>query len=345
MNLTENILEKEIKLLVVEDSSLMRQIIEDSLMPYKNIKINTASNGKVALKKIEEFKPDVMTLDIQMDSMDGIQVLKEMRKNGINIPTITISKSSQPTIMESLRLGAIDFIEKPSSGIFSDIENLRKQLIEKINRAKMLSTLKREVKIEKVPKTNKLIIPKVIVIGASTGGPTSLYKIFSNLERIKTPIIVVQHMPDGFSESMAKRLNKISLIEVKVAEDNEQLKDYTAYVVPGDHHLEFDKDGKFILNKKPPVKGIRPSVDVTLKSALDVFGGRILSVILTGIGDDGAEGVELIAEKGGRCIVQNEETSVVFGMPRAIIEANNADSIVNIDRIHEEIVYYLENWD
>ncbi len=338
-----NLFNKEVKVLVVEDSNFMRQIIKDALLPYKNIKVDTASNGKIALKKIEEFQPDVMTLDIQMDVMDGLEFLQEMKDNKLSIPTIMITKSSQDFINESMRLGAIDYILKPKTGFFYDNDVLQKELVDKIYKAKDLNSIKNSATFKSNKEGNEQH-PKLIVIGSSTGGPNALHTIFSRLPRIKTPIIIIQHMPDGFNEALADRLNKISTMNVKIAENEETLKYYTVYLAPGNRHLEFDKRGRILINKKEQYNGVRPSVDITLKSAFNTFGGKILSVILTGMGDDGLEGVDLIRSNGGRCIVQDEESSVVFGMPKAIIDSGNSDSIVNIDYIHHEIMRHINNW-
>ncbi|MEK7432638.1 MAG: chemotaxis-specific protein-glutamate methyltransferase CheB [Cyanobacteriota bacterium] len=342
INIDVNLFNKEVKVLVVEDSNFMRQIIKDALLPYKNIKVDTASNGKIALKKIEEFQPDVMTLDIQMDVMDGLEFLQEMKDNKLSIPTIMITKSSQDFINESMKLGAIDYILKPQTGFFYDNDVLQKELVNKIYKAKDLNSIKNSATFKSNKEANEQ--PKLIVIGSSTGGPNALHTIFSRLPRIKTPTIIIQHMPDGFNETLAERLNKISTMTVKIAENEEILKYYTVYLAPGNRHLEFDKRGRILINKKEQYNGVRPSVDITLKSAFNTFGGKILSVILTGMGDDGLEGVDLIRSNGGRCIVQDQESSVVFGMPKAIIDSGNSDSVVNIDYIHHEIMRHINNW-
>lgn len=336
----------EIRLLVVEDSAFMRQILKDILVPYQNIKIETASNGELAIKKIKEFKPDVMTLDVNMETMDGIELLKEMKIQKIKIPTIMISREIKDSFHQSLQLGAVDYISKPNSGFFNDIESLRETLLSKIFKARSNYKLEKTFTLDTndLEVTKKFIIPKLIVIGSSTGGPNALYQIFSKLPKIKIPIIIVQHMPEGFSKSMADRLNKLSRMNVKLAEHGEDLNPECAYVVPGNFNLEVDSKGKIHLSQEKDYKGIRPSVNITLNSVNSFFKGRVLTVILTGIGDDGLAGVQELKELGGKCIAEDESSCVVFGMPRSIIEAGYADEISHIDKIPEKIIYYLNNW-
>ncbi len=346
---TNQILDKEIKVLVVEDSAFMRQLIKDLLAEYKNIKIETASNGKIALQKIKELSPDVITLDIEMPVLDGLSLLEMMRNDNFFIPTIMLSRLTQKdgeTTMKALELGAIDFIPKPESGLMTiELDKLGQELFDKITlSAKVKKPAINYNKNQPVKIKKAFIIPKVLLIGASTGGPGALYDIFSRLPQINVPILVVQHMPSGFTSSLAKRLNDISELDVKVGEEGDFLKPGTVYIAPGDYHMTITQDFCISLNKSPTVKGVRPSIDVTLKSLAQVFGGRVLSVILTGMGNDGSDGIKEIKKLGGKCIAQDQESCVVFGMPEAIIQNNNADSIVSLNKMPEEIVHYLINW-
>jgi two-component system chemotaxis response regulator CheB len=346
---TNQTIEKEIKVLVVEDSAFMRQLIKDLLAEYKNIKIETASNGKIALQKIKEMNPDVITLDVEMPVLDGLSLLEIMKNDNFFIPTIMLSRLTQKdgeTTMKALELGAIDFIPKPETGLMAiELDKLGQELFDKITlSAKVKKPITNFNKNQPVKIKNAFIIPKVVLIGASTGGPGALYDIFSRLPKINVPILVVQHMPSGFTSSLAKRLNDISDLEVKVAEEGDFLKPGTVYIAPGDYHMTVNNDTFINLNQGPTVKGVRPSIDVTLKSLAGVYGGRILSVILTGMGNDGSEGVRDIKKLGGKCIAQDQDSCIVFGMPEAIIEDKNADSVVPLNKIPEEIVHYLINW-
>lgn len=346
MNKLDFLANDEIKLLIVEDSGFTRQMLKDILFPYKNIKVDTASNGRLAIQKIKEFKPDVMTLDINMETMDGIKLLKEMKLKKLNIPTIMISKEIKDSFHESLQLGAVDYISKPDSGFFTDIDALRGQLVSKIFKARELSRFEKNFMIDnnELQIIKPFIIPKVIVIASSTGGPNALYKIFAKLPKIKIPIIIVQHMPEGFTKTMAERLNKMSKMTVKLAEHGERLESEFAYVVPGNFNLEVNSKGKVNLTQDKDYKGIRPSVNITLNSVNSFFKGRVLAVILTGIGDDGLDGVEELKDLGGKCIAESEESCVVFGMPKSVIDAGYADDVSHLDKIPEKIIYYLNNW-
>jgi two-component system chemotaxis response regulator CheB len=343
------ILEKEIKLLVVDDSAFMRQLIKDLVASNKNISVETASNGKIALQKIRETRPDVMTLDVEMPVLDGLELLDIMRQDNYFIPTIMLSRMTQKNgeiTMKALELGAIDFISKPAAGLLAiELDKLGEELLEKIMMsAQVTKNPYPTIKQSPVKMKNTFIIPRVLVIGASTGGPGALYDIFSRLPKLTIPVLVIQHMPSGFTDSLAKRLNDACEMDVKVGEHGEAMKPGTVYVAPGDYHMTVSEDFCINLNQNPSVKGVRPSIDVTLKSIAPVFGGRVLSVILTGMGNDGSEGVKEIKKLGGKCIVQDQNSCVVFGMPEAVIQAHNADSVVSLAKMPEEIIHYLINW-
>lgn len=351
METYENDLNKEIRLLIVDDSAFMRQLIKDLLSPHKNIIIETASNGKIALQKIKEFSPQVMTLDVEMPVMGGLELLLVLKEENLMLPTIMLSRLTQKdgeTTIKALEFGAIDFISKPEGGLMAiELDRLGDELLQKIifsiniPKSSINNSFK---KSETIAVKNSFIIPKIVVIGSSTGGPGALYQIFSRLERVNLPFLIVQHMLSGFTSSLAKRLNDISNFDVKVAEDGDLLKPGHVYVAPGDYHMTINSDMIIKLNQNPSVKGVRPSVDVTLSSVAESFGGRVLSVILTGMGNDGEDGVREIRKLGGKCIAQDKESCVVYGMPEAVIQSNNADSIVPLSNIPEEIVRYLSNW-
>lgn len=343
------VISRSVNLLVVDDSSFMRHMISDILSSEKNIKVEAVSNGKQALNKIKEKVPDIITLDLEMGVMNGIEFLEALKKENISIPVIILSKlvnNDASMVMKAFELGAIDAVYKPEAGIAYEIDKLKTQLLEKINIviSKNVKILRPDFKRTTLTVKNSFVVPKVMVIGASTGGPTALYEVFSKLPKLKLPILVVQHMPAGFTESFARRLNDIGEIEVKIAEEGEALRIGTAYVAPGNYHLTVTKDYNVELLQTPQVNGVRPSIDVTLDSIAEVFGGRTLSVILTGMGSDGTKGVEKIKALGGKCIAQDETTSAVFGMPESIINAGLADAISPLGKIPEEIVKYLLNW-
>lgn len=348
-------MKQEIKVLVVDDSAFMRHLIKDILDSTSNIKvIDFASNGSAALKKIKALKPDVVTLDIEMPILDGLKTLERINKE-CPTPTIILSnltrKSTDTTIKALMQLGAIDFLQKPVGVIKGeDIERIQTEIVEKIKLA--VDVKSNPTKIEKttieVIKTNNLLRntkARVVVIGASTGGPKALEIIVRFFpEDFPVPILIVQHMPPKFTTSLAHRLNSYSLLKIKEARDGDQLEPGFGFLAPGDYHMILDKNNTIKLNKDPPVCGVRPSIDKTLFSVNEVYEGKILGVILTGMGHDGTEGIEKIKEKGGMCIAEDKSTCTVYGMPRSVIEANLADSVVPLQDIVPEIFNILSKW-
>lgn len=343
---------RKIKVIVADDSALMRKLISDMLNSDENIEvIKTAYNGRDLINKIQQEKPDVITLDIEMPIMGGIETLKEMKNMNKLIPTIVISGVSHRNTtltMDCLHYGAFDFIAKPESGMSSKIIDIRNQLIEKVKLAvsKSLSSDENKVIANKVivdKEMNKRIDTNVkvqaVVIGASTGGPKALYKVITKFPKnMGVPIFVVQHMPVGFTKAFAQRLNDNSNIRVKEAEDNESYMSNVVYIAPGGYHMEVEKNGKISLNKEPPIWGVRPAVDKLFISASKVFGSHIVSAVLTGMGRDGAEGTKIIKENGGITLSESESTCVIYGMPKAAYETGKVDIVAPIDNIANEII-------
>lgn len=346
-----------IKVLVVDDSSFMRKIIPQILEEDKEIKvIDTARDGLEAIKKIAQLKPDVITLDVEMPGMDGLETLNKIMKD-YPTPVIMLSaytpKGAEITL-KALEYGAIDFVRKPSGEISLDIKKVQKELVEKIKVAKTidLSKLKfiskKEVSVDKSFSLKTETIKALVIIAASTGGPRALYEILSNLEKKNFPVsyLVVQHMSSGFTTTLASRLNSISQLNVKEAEDREEIRPETIYVAPGNFHMEIENIGDKIhisLNQKPTIHGVRPAADYTMASVANNFNGNIISVILTGMGKDGASGSEKIKEKGGKVIAQDRETCVIFGMPRVAIERGAVDVIAPLQKIPGIINSEIEN--
>lgn len=338
---------KKIKVIVADDSALMRKLISDMLNTDENIQvIKTAYNGRDLINKIKQEKPDVITLDIEMPIMGGIETLKEMKNMNSVIPTIVISGVSHRNTtltMDCLHYGAFDFIAKPDSGISSKITDIKNQLIEKVKLAASKSLILNENKVIVSKEMNKRIDTNVkiqaVVIGASTGGPKALYKVITKFPKyMGVPIFVVQHMPVGFTKAFAQRLNDNSDITVKEAEDNESYMNNVVYIAPGGYHMEVEKNGKISLNKEPPIWGVRPAVDKLFISASKVFGSHIVSAVLTGMGRDGAEGTKVIKENGGITLSESESTCVIYGMPKAAYETGKVDIVAPIDNIANEII-------
>ncbi len=344
-----------ISVLVVDDSILMRSIVSDMLnVPDEIYVVGVAKNGLEAVAMARELSPDVITMDVEMPKMDGITALRAIMKER-PVPVIMLSavtkEGAWQTIM-ALSAGAVDFVSKPSGSISLDIGSVKEALIEKIRVAckanhSRLMDLTPIPDREKVPRKASLVrSKKVIVIGSSTGGPGALERVISKLPRdLPAGVLIVQHMPPGFTRSLAERLNRISAIDVKEAEDGDVILDGRALIAPGDYHMIVRKgvgyDRIVSMSQEPPVHRVRPAVDVTMKSASRVFGASIVGVVLTGMGTDGAFGLKDIKGQGGRTIACDEKTSVIFGMPKAAIELGCVDRVSSLDNIAGDITSML----
>jgi len=334
------------KVLVVDDSAFMRKIISDVLNNHPQIGIvETASNGQAALKKIREFEPDVITLDIEMPIMNGIETLQEIRKIK-NIPVImcsSLTKSGAEITIQALELGAFDFIEKPESVSGDKIKNLEKTLLDKVLLA--ISSKRTFLKrIEPQIRPNLLNFQtgkknKILLIASSTGGPQALKEVIPYLpEDIPAKILMVQHMPEKFTEMFAQRLDKMSKITVKEAKEGDMLVRGQALLAPGNYHMTVTEKGTVTLNQEPTVLGVRPCADITIASAAKIYQKDVICVVLTGMGHDGTMGASVVKKYGGYCIVEEESTCIVYGMPKSVVVAGHADEIVPIHKIAESII-------
>ena len=349
-----------IKVLVVDDSAFMRQVISDIINKDPDLSVaGTAKNGQDALEKIKSLQPQVVTLDVEMPIMDGITTLEEIMKNH-PLPVVmfsSLTKQGADATLRALEKGAIDFMLKPSA---TKIHSIADELCNKIKIAakskvqterkktfNFLPVIKKEKKSSLVIKhTKQDKIEQMILIGTSTGGPKALQEVLPLLPAdIPAAILVVQHMPAGFTRSLSERLNTLSEIIVKEAEQGEILKNGVAYIAPGDYHLKIENNGGTInvkLTQEPPVSGHRPSVNAMMESVCNSFYGRLVGVIMTGMGNDGTSGLKLIKEKQGINIAEDESTCVVFGMPKAAIQANSIDHIVPLNQISQTIIKMLK---
>lgn len=336
----------KIKVIVVDDSAFMRIFISNMINSQLDMEvIDTAQDGTVAIEKIKKLQPDVVTLDIEMPNKNGLEVLKQIDKNKTQVIMLSglTAKGSIITI-EALRLGAFDFVQKPSGSNF-EIAKIQKELIEKIRYAKARKSKSNKV-LKKVYSTRsahrwakkssgKI---KAVVIGASTGGPRILYDIITKFpEDLDVPVFVVQHMPAGFTKAFAKRLNSNSQLKVVEAKDGEKLKSGKVYIAPGGYHMTIDQD-QIHLDTTPAIHGVRPAADKLFISAADVFAKGLLGCVLTGMGKDGAEGVKAIDKKGGLVIAQDEETSVIYGMPKAAYDTGCVDLVLPGNKIAEAVI-------
>ncbi|WP_186429864.1 chemotaxis response regulator protein-glutamate methylesterase [Clostridium sp. BSD9I1] len=350
---------RKFKVLVVDDSALMRKIISDMINSENNMEVVAiARNGQDFIKKLEDVKPNVVTLDVEMPVMNGIEALKELRTRNIGIPVIilsSVSKKSSELTMECLENGAFDFIAKPSGAISLDIDKVRNELISKLNLAyekcqngctieeirAISKDISKELNEENKSIPKKKFVNKIsaLVIGASTGGPKALHQVISNLpDDLGVPVFVVQHMPATFTKAFAERLNSRSKITVVEAYDGQAVSNNVVYIAPGGFHMEVGKDKKIHLNKEPTVWGVRPAVDKLFKSAAAVYKERLMSVVLTGMGRDGAEGTIEVKKNGGITISEDRSTSVIYGMPKAAYETGMVDMVLRLDKVASEIV-------
>lgn len=353
----------KIKVLVVDDSAFMRRAITMMLSEDSGIEvIDTAVNGKEAVEKVKNLRPDVVTLDIEMPIMDGLEALREIMKFH-PLPVIMISSlttEGADATMEALNLGAVDFIPKKMSYVSPEIINIKNDLILKINyfhqnRISVLAKLKRRSKTptlqkpaitKKEPSQLKPVIRKkgteIVVIGSSTGGPQALQKVIPKLPlNMPVPVIIVQHMPKGFTKSLADRLDALSELSVVEASNGDILSAGKVYIAPGGMQLSISKFKKLLVTEEPKEILFRPSVDVTLKSATEIFGKQVLSVIMTGMGSDGTKAIKSLADIGGSVIGQDEESCVVYGMPKIPNEKGYSKVIVPLDNISDEIMKNL----
>ena len=354
-----------IKVLIVDDSVVIRRFLTVALDAPIDIEVvGFSTNGRLALDKIQQLKPDVVSLDVMMPEMNGIECAAEIRKRFCDLPIIMFSSLTEEgasTTLSALEAGANDFVAKPSNagGFAESIAQVSHELLAKIralgNGYKvrqsrgMSPAATREPKpalpkaqpVEPIAKRGKTAPIEAIVIGSSTGGPNALNTVFSQLAKdLPVPIFITQHMPPKFTRLLSERLAARSGYDVREAKDGEVVKAGVVRIAPGDFHLEFERRGTSIvtvLNQKPPVHSCRPAVDLMFASACRIWGGSLLSIVLTGMGRDGGTGAALIARAGGRVIAQDEATSVVWGMPGAVVEEGAADKVLPLDAISPEI--------
>jgi len=344
--------EKPIRVMVVDDSKPMRTLLKKMIEEDPRLQVeHLAEDANEALKLMRRSKPDVITLDIQMPGMSGIDFLK-LYMPTTPVPTIMISGFSATEfdpIMESLENGAFDFIKKPN---FSDTAVMAKDLQEKIKEAFLSKKThqKKEVSSalkEKIILGTPLLSKYILAIGASTGGTEAIKDLLVQLPANVPPIVIVQHIPPGFSKAFADRLNTICAFNAKEASTGDILTPGNCYVAPGDHHMRFiEKDGHISIRitEDPPVNRFRPSVDYMFNSLTDFTGRRkIMAVLLTGMGDDGARGLLQLKKKDVFTVAQDESSSVVYGMPKAAKEMGATCSVLALNDIPRTIAKWINH--
>jgi two-component system chemotaxis response regulator CheB len=343
---------ERIRVVVVDDSALMRKLIPTILERDPSIEVvGTAMDGAFALKKIEELHPDVITLDLEMPRMDGLEALRLIMRRA-PMPVIvfsTHSKEGAYATFKALALGAIDFVAKPRDAAAGHLDAIAVELIEKIKVAKRASghKIRASVAVETEPapkKPSRATLPpsRIVAIGISTGGPNALQYMLSQIPAdFSASILIVQHMPEGFTEMFAKRLDECCALDVQEARSGDLLVAGRVLICPGNRHMmvrRMPRGDMAVLSDGPPVNGHRPSADVLFHSVAQQFGLTSVGVIMTGMGDDGAEGLGAIKAAGGLTVAQSEDTCVVSGMPRAAILKGYANKIVALESLSAFLV-------
>ncbi len=352
-----------IRVLIIDDSAFMRKKITDVLEKDRQFNvIGNARNGKEGLEKIEELKPDVITLDINMPEMDGLTCLAII-SDKYDIPVVMLSSLTQKgelATFEALELGAVDFIAKPGGTISRNLDIIEDEIRFKIKAA---YEAKNGKKVR--PQKNRLQTIKtksekhftqinynngfpIVLIGLSTGGPRTILDVLPMLPKdIGFSVVVVQHIPGGFSKSLAERIDKACKFKFKLAENKEELKPGVGYLAPGGMHLtvgksRFDNKNLLTLSRYPASTSFIPSLDITFKSFAEYFKSRCLGVVMTGMGSDGTEGCKYIKNNGGMTVAEHEETCVVYGMPKSVIDCELADYICTSFEMAETILQICE---
>lgn len=353
---------RTIKVLVVDDSAFMRKALTLMLESDPDIRVvATARDGKDGIEKIRQYQPDIVTLDIEMPVMNGLEALAIIMKE-MPMPVLMISSTTSEgavATMDALNLGAVDFITKDTSYVSVTITEIKAELVSKVKhivRSKALQF--------RLQRAGRIVVPgngeqkrgdqrkgplarargdlRGVVIGVSTGGPFALQNVIPRLPaNFPLGIAIVQHMPPKFTKSLAERLNSMSQIEVHEAQDGEPLKPGLAVIAPGGRHLTFKREGSTVITQTPEEPSnvlYRPSADIMMTSALEAFGGPLVGLIMTGMGKDGLEGLRAIKSRTGVVFAQSENTCVVYGMPKAAVQEGLADAVLPLDEIAAALV-------
>lgn len=364
---------KQKKILIIDDSAFMRRVLSDIINSDDRCTvIGTASNGKEGLEKVKTLDPDVITLDVEMPIMNGLAMLEKLMQIKFK-PVVLLSslaKQGAETTLKALDLGAVDFICKPQNIFKVSSDEMKKDIIDKIIIASEIkrpirSTINRQKQssaqvytpfipnaaVQKEISANKpsgsIPMKKIVALGVSTGGPKALQEVIPFIPaNIAAGIVIVQHMPPGFTKSLADRLNSLSQINVKEAENGDIIKSGWAYIAPGDFQTTIEKLGANLcikLSSGPPVGGHKPAVNVMMNSLSKTNYKNVISVIMTGMGCDGCEGIRNLKQNNNAyTIAQNEASCVVYGMPKVVVEAGLADKVVPLNEIAREITKVVE---
>jgi two-component system chemotaxis response regulator CheB len=355
-----------IRALIIDDSALIRKLLSDILSEDPNIRvIGTAVNGKDGLEKIRKLRPDVVLLDNVMPVLEGLQTLARIMRE-CPTPVVMVSalgERAEEITLTAFEYGAVDVIQKPEGILSQSMPDMAEEICRKIREAAKanLENLecmrnrelekpginKREEKIEENRFRKETVSARnVLAIGASTGGPRALEKLISSLPAdIPAAVLVVQHMPAGFTASLSKRLNSKTALRVKEAQEGDMVEEGTVLVAPGNYHMEIvpktikgRKRGVVHLSCGPKELGSRPSVNVLFRSIAPIYGSKVVSLVLTGMNCDGADGAEQVKKMGGKVIAEAQSSCVIYGMPKEIVRRKLADFVLPLDKMAEEII-------
>ncbi len=345
---------RKIRVLIVDDSVVIRRLLTDILGQDPEIEVvGTAPNGRIALAKLPQVNPDLVTLDIEMPELDGLETLPLLRKSYPKLPVVmfsTLTERGAVATLDALSRGATDYVAKPANvgSVQAGMQSVKEQLVPKI-KALCPTTIAANASVAAArksptvnrPTTSGLKRCEALVIGSSTGGPQALTAVLGRLPAsFPVPIVVVQHMPPVFTHHLAARLDQECALEVREAEGGENIAPGGVWIAPGGYHLELDRHGvhvRTVLHEGPPENSCRPAVDVLFRSAARLYGPGCLGLVLTGMGQDGLRGSEHIVHAGGHVLTQDEASSVVWGMPRAVTEAGLASRTLPLTAIPEEL--------
>ncbi|HWD21182.1 MAG TPA: chemotaxis response regulator protein-glutamate methylesterase [Verrucomicrobiae bacterium] len=343
-----------IRVLVVDDAVVMRKLISETLAKDAGLEVvGAAANGRIALQKIPQLNPDLLTLDLEMPEMDGLETLREVRKLYPSLPVIifsTLSQRGAAATLDALSRGANDYVTKPANvgSVTEAMQRLESELIPKIKvHCRQLSPAPTDAPVNRpAPRQPRAAWQAtkidLVCIGTSTGGPNALAEVFSQLPaHLPTPIVMVQHMPPMFTAMLAERLTAHSPLPCHEGADGQVIECGHAYIAPGGRHMEVQRAGARLvvrLHDGTPENSCRPAVDVLFRSVAAAYGNAALGVVMTGMGQDGLRGSEALLERRSRVIAQDEASSVVWGMPGAVAQAGYADKILPLNRIAAEIV-------
>jgi two-component system chemotaxis response regulator CheB len=356
---------RKIRVLIVDDSVVVRKLLTDVLSADPALEVaGTAANGRIALAKLPQVSPDLVTLDVEMPEMDGLETLATLRSTYPHLPVIMVSSLTQrgaAATLDALALGATDYVTKPAhvGSMVAGLQRIGEELIPKIKtfcasipEAGIRLGPAIEAKDRRPPLSSRLLTsdsrPRIdiVAIGVSTGGPNALATLFPQWPaRFPVPIVLVQHMPATFTKLLAERLAAKSEIQVHEGTPGQTLRPGHAWIAPGDSHMILERSASTVrlqMHQGPPENSCRPAVDVLFRSVAQTYGPHALAVVLTGMGQDGLRGCEAIREAGGQVLVQDEASSVVWGMPGIVAKAGLADQVLPLDQLGNEILRRVE---